>query len=173
MRAERHFPPKLCSNKGEGSATFSVTRKTFRAQNSAWWKLENGFYKRKPEKIMFRLVIGVLHVLSDLLQAASELKITSALGPLFRLFCSLQVIGDKKGGKTSKFLSTQKHQELTKDVLDEIDLPIRLIHMVRNPYDNIATMTFRSLQILTDKAKASEKKVCDYCYSITTPGRKV
>ena len=75
------------------------------------------------------------------------------------IFFLFQVIGDKKGGKTTKFLSKKQWGELTEEVLDEINLPLRLIHMVRNPFDNIATMTFRSLEILTDKAKVMEKKV--------------
>lgn len=77
------------------------------------------------------------------------------------IFFLFQVIGDKKGGKTSKFLSKKKWGKLREEVLDEINLPLRLIHMVRNPFDNIATMTFRSLEISTDKAKATEKKVYD------------
>ena len=77
------------------------------------------------------------------------------------IFFLFQVIGDKKGGKASKFLSKKNWRKLTKEVLDEINLPLRLIHMVRNPFDNIATMTFRSLEISTDNAKAMEKKVYD------------
>ena len=77
------------------------------------------------------------------------------------IFFLFQVIGDKKGGKASKFLSKRNWRKLTKEVLDEINLPLRLIHMVRNPFDNIATMTFRSLEISTDNAKAMEKKVYD------------
>ena len=78
-------------------------------------------------------------------------------------FCLFQVIGDKKVKHASKYLSGKEWQQLRKEVLDEIDLPLRLIHIVRNPFDNIATMTFRSLEMSTDEAKASEKKVTDRC----------
>ena len=50
-------------------------------------------------------------------------------------------------------------QSLTKQVLDEINLPLKLIHMVRNPYDNIATMVIRSLKIRTEDALSSKRKV--------------
>jgi hypothetical protein len=66
-------------------------------------------------------------------------------------------VGDKKGGKTTKFFSNM--QSLTKQVLDEINLPLKLIHMVRNPYDNIATMVIRSLKIRTEDALSSKRKV--------------
>lgn len=82
---------------------------------------------------------------------------------LARLFCLLQVIGDKKGGKTSEFLSGKQWQNLSKELLDEVNLPVRLIHIVRNPYDNIATRTFKSLDMSTEEVKASKTKV----YTIT------
>ena len=73
-----------------------------------------------------------------------------------------QVLGDKKGGKATKFFSTM--QKVTNEVLDKINLPIKLVHMVRNPYDNIATMTLRSLKIRTQDAHAAKSKVRNEIY---------
>lgn len=53
-------------------------------------------------------------------------------------FKSLKIIGDKRGGGTTRKLSTQP--ELLKRFKEEIDLPVKFIHVVRNPYDNITTM---------------------------------
>lgn len=53
-------------------------------------------------------------------------------------FDRLEVIGDKKGGRSSTHLIRQP------EALDElrklVGLPLRLVHVVRNPYDNIATL---------------------------------
>lgn len=48
------------------------------------------------------------------------------------------VIGDKKGGGSTARLSTRP--ELMTRLRDTVKVPIRLIHVVRNPFDNIATM---------------------------------
>ncbi|BBK33960.1 sulfotransferase family protein [Stella humosa] len=56
----------------------------------------------------------------------------------------LQVIGDKKGGETTRRLV------LDPGALEAferfIDLPVRFIHVVRHPADNIATMVRRSVE---------------------------
>ena len=54
----------------------------------------------------------------------------------------IDVIGDKKGGKTtSAFLA---NNELFQNHLNKlrtlVNLPIKVIHVIRNPYDNIATL---------------------------------
>ncbi len=50
----------------------------------------------------------------------------------------LRVIGDKKGGSSSGILAERP------DLLDRlratVGVPLRLVHVVRNPYDNIATI---------------------------------
>ncbi|MDJ1184686.1 hypothetical protein [Roseofilum casamattae] len=53
-------------------------------------------------------------------------------------FTTLTTIGDKRGGGTTRMLSTQP--ELLQYLRDEIALPIKFIHVVRNPYDNISTI---------------------------------
>ena len=54
----------------------------------------------------------------------------------------IDVIGDKKGGQTTtSFLA---NVELFQDRLNKlrtlVNLPIKVIHVIRNPYDNIATL---------------------------------
>lgn len=54
---------------------------------------------------------------------------------------NLKLIGDKKGGKTSIFLT--KNPDLLTKFQNEIDLPIKFIHVIRNPFDMITTTKFR------------------------------
>lgn len=49
----------------------------------------------------------------------------------------LKVIGDKKGGKSSRHL--QARPNIIDRLREEVQVPIRLIHIVRHPLDNIAT----------------------------------
>jgi hypothetical protein len=49
----------------------------------------------------------------------------------------LRVIGDKKGGGSSRHL--QAKPNIIEKLREEVQLPIRLIHIVRHPLDNIAT----------------------------------
>ena len=60
----------------------------------------------------------------------------------FVFFFLKKVIGDKRGGETSavppaKLLSFFTELERT------FKVPLRLIHVVRNPFDNIATIALR------------------------------
>ena len=54
----------------------------------------------------------------------------------------ISVIGDKSGGMTAQvFRKNRKHFiSLYQDLQDTVQMPIHVIHVVRNPYDNIATM---------------------------------
>ena len=62
----------------------------------------------------------------------------------------MQVMGAKKGGTTTRQL-TRKLQGMK--VLNEIQqvlkIPIKYIHVIRNPYDNISTMLLRALGVRT------------------------
>lgn len=58
-------------------------------------------------------------------------------------FSNLEIIGDKKGGKSSKFFS--KKTEIFDAVGDSFGLPVKYIHVMRNPYDMISTL-FRKTQ---------------------------
>lgn len=53
----------------------------------------------------------------------------------------LRVIGDKKGGMSS--LRIQRRPELLPLLEEVADVPVHLIHHVRNPFDNIATLSTR------------------------------
>mgnify|MGYP006427085855 FL=1 len=50
---------------------------------------------------------------------------------------ALKVIGDKEGSESTRQL--MKRPDLLKKVRTEIDYPLRLIHIVRHPLDNITT----------------------------------
>lgn len=53
----------------------------------------------------------------------------------------IRVIGDKKGGGTSWHMI--QYPRMLDTIRRRIDLPLRFIHNVRNPYDNIATAARR------------------------------
>ena len=56
---------------------------------------------------------------------------------------TIYAIGDKSGGNTVSTYehnNDQKFLELYKQLMVTVGVPIRIIHAVRNPYDNIATM---------------------------------
>ena len=61
-------------------------------------------------------------------------------------FQKLKVIGDKRAAKTSMRL--RESPELLGRLRDLVQLPLRMVHLVRNPFDNITTMSRRSGQSL-------------------------
>lgn len=50
----------------------------------------------------------------------------------------LRVIGDKKGGGSARWLG--RHPELLDRLRSRAGVPLRLVHVTRDPFDNIATM---------------------------------
>ncbi len=54
----------------------------------------------------------------------------------------IRVIGDKKGGGTTKMLA--QDSTLLKRFEKIVEMPIDLIHVIRDPYDNISTMARRT-----------------------------
>lgn len=54
----------------------------------------------------------------------------------------LRVIGDKKGGESAVRLARQP--ELLDRLAETVGVPVQVIHVVRNPFDNIATMAWRT-----------------------------
>lgn len=54
----------------------------------------------------------------------------------------LKVIGDKKGGGTTRWL--WESPKLLDELVDRVEDPVRAIHVVRNPYDNIASIARRA-----------------------------
>jgi hypothetical protein len=67
-------------------------------------------------------------------------------------FTTLRVIGDNKGGRTTIRIAQQPG--LLDRVAQVIPLQHRYIHVVRNPYDNIATLAMRQTK---DLAKAVDQ----------------
>ncbi len=53
----------------------------------------------------------------------------------------LRVIGDKKGANSARRL--RRDPRLLHKLQQKVQLPLRVIHVVRNPFDNISTMAFR------------------------------
>ena len=56
-------------------------------------------------------------------------------------FCQLRVIGDKSGGHTARMYlqSSQRACRTYEELVDTVKVPVHIIHVVRNPYDMIAT----------------------------------
>lgn len=56
----------------------------------------------------------------------------------------LRVIGDKKAGRSTRRLI--ERPELLPQLRERVQVPLRFVHVVRNPYDNIATRQRRGAQ---------------------------
>ena len=69
-------------------------------------------------------------------------------------FSHLRVIGDKSGGGTSSALQYESGKECLRKI-NEIGVPVVAIHVVRNPYDMIATSVLYQLANVTH-TKASD-----------------
>jgi hypothetical protein len=60
----------------------------------------------------------------------------------------LEVIGDKKGGASA--LRLVEHPDLIERLRGTVKVPIRIIHVTRNPFDNIVTISTREKRSLAD-----------------------
>ena len=69
-----------------------------------------------------------------------------------------QVIGDKKGGVTSQLLVDPNKMGILKEISQVVQVPMKFIHITRNPFDNIATMMLRRLRV-RDDVRGKEVKV--------------
>jgi len=58
---------------------------------------------------------------------------------------NLLVIGDKKGGKTTNQLKKLINVKALVEIEQVVEIPMKFLHVVRNPYDNIATMLVKAL----------------------------
>lgn len=76
------------------------------------------------------------------------------------------MIGDKKGGRTTQLLELNKETLL--NISRTVKLPIKMIHMVRNPFDNIATMVLRKLKIKTSREELMKNPVNSSVYWLET-----
>ncbi|MGB0383504.1 MAG: sulfotransferase family protein [Ardenticatenaceae bacterium] len=70
----------------------------------------------------------------------------------------LRVIGDKKGGKTSKKLI--KEPELFNQLIETVAVPVKMIHVMRNPFDTISTMSKKSFAGNLSRAINSYFQIC-------------
>lgn len=61
---------------------------------------------------------------------------------------SLCVIGDKQGGGTALRLRARPY--LLDRLRRTVEVPVKLVHIVRNPYDNISTIARKHHMPLTD-----------------------
>ena len=78
-------------------------------------------------------------------------------------FNHLKVIGDKSGGITS-FLYKQspvKLQKSYRQLVDTVRMPVHTIHVIRNPYDTIATTALYDTASKAHKLPASETNKFD------------
>lgn len=84
----------------------------------AGWRSENSTFKRKGYSL--------------------KLNASESWHGKFR---TLKVIGDKAGGRTSHVYHDQPKvfQRIYRSLVDAIRVPVRVIHVVRNPFDIIAT----------------------------------
>ena len=55
---------------------------------------------------------------------------------------TLKVIGDKKGANSTRRI--RRDPKILQRLKQTVDVPVRMIHVLRNPYDNISTMAFRN-----------------------------
>jgi hypothetical protein len=66
-------------------------------------------------------------------------------------FTRLTVIGDKKGARSAEMLSRQP--ELLDRVRRTVRVPIRVVHITRNPFDNIVTQSERREMTLAEATR--------------------
>ena len=79
-------------------------------------------------------------------------------------FSQLRVVGEKSGGSTALQLRHDEGITCWKQLVDSIGIPIVAIHVVRNPYDMIATNSLYRL------SKVKETKANDLVYGKLRPG---
>ncbi|MCX6307177.1 MAG: sulfotransferase [Bacteroidetes bacterium] len=66
-------------------------------------------------------------------------------------YTSIRVIGDKKGGRSTRFFT--KKSEVFECVDSSFGVPVRYVHVMRNPYDLISTLYLRRTVNAPDKLK--------------------
>ena len=61
-------------------------------------------------------------------------------------FTFTQVIGDKKGTGTARALGNPRGLQDLQKLQKTAMVPVKLIHVIRNPFDNIGTVCLRKLK---------------------------
>ena len=80
---------------------------------------------------------------------------------LMACFPYMKVIGDKKGGHTSEMLTDPSKMSILEEINQVVQVPMKFIHVTRNPFDNIATMMLRTIG-KRNAVREEEAKV-SYC----------
>jgi hypothetical protein len=73
-------------------------------------------------------------------------------------FDTLRVIGDKRGGASTRRL--RESPELLDRVREVVGVPVRVVHVIRNPYDNIASKQKRHPRRRLDKIMQEYFRAC-------------
>lgn len=73
----------------------------------------------------------------------------------------LQVIGDKSAAKASEILRQREGRDSLRKLEDKLGVQLKFIHVIRNPFDNIATMALRIANLKKNK-RQDDLKVGSY-----------
>ena len=111
------------------------------------------------ETIITRYNIALL-LICDVIQAFSNFLFRLVFTkPLFELRYFPQVIGDKKAAQASGILINTEGIDSIKKLEQKLGVQVKFIHVIRNPFDNIATMALR---------RANERKKGQEILKVTT-----
>ena len=58
----------------------------------------------------------------------------------------VKLIGDKHGPKTTEFLKNENQRTIVDEIRRRLKVSVRFLHVVRNPFDDIATMAVRQVE---------------------------
>jgi hypothetical protein len=86
-------------------------------------------------------------------------------------FKKIQVIGNKHGEFTVNNLAS--NPELLQKLRDVVKVPVRFIHVVRNPFDNIATMALKKAQKDTQQNSLDLQATTDRYFRVCESVMKV
>ena len=85
----------------------------------------------------------------------------------------LKVIGDKRGGRTTDILDHDRNLSILGRLKKKSKAKLKMIHVIRNPYDNISTMVLR--QVKRNKRPLTEalfdEKIALYFQKVKTNAR--
>ncbi|KAJ7379386.1 hypothetical protein OS493_016623 [Desmophyllum pertusum] len=93
----------------------------------------------------------------------------------------IKVIGDKKGGTTSMDLTRTSYWRILEEISQVVQVPMKFIHVTRNPFDNIATMmlhktrsrdTVREEGVKINNSSALEAEI-EYYFKLAASNQRV
>jgi hypothetical protein len=77
-------------------------------------------------------------------------------------YTEIKILGDKKAGGTSLLL--QKEPSLLKNLKTTVNLPLKCIHIVRNPFDMITTQAYGGNENQYKITKENIRKAISFCF---------